>query len=400
MLDAESGGVEQSKSPKRKHASIIFDTWLGKWFIQRLTALLVWYWFLLRFLNQPLPFGLYLPREYLLIPAGAALLLMLVFGRWLRFFFYPFYVFFFPLLVLWALFRLFAKMVNIPIQAGHFARSGRLILVLLIVAFAAWLSAFTAESTSIQVVASLLAHSATFILFLYTFRWASNPYRPLTKAVEFFSQQGSELIGKSLVEPTLEDQVQFRTSAKFICEKILVAIDFLYPPESPRERGIAGFTYNQLVPTTIFSFIVIYAVLALSFAFTLDKIEKAWGQQFTGLGSNPTIGDYIYFTFLSQATAVPDGVYPLTTLGQVWLVWMVLTGILLLTLLIATFTTAVGVYSENAVETIGQTLAHEKQRYSEWLNLLSETAADESPVDEDTVLEGDFKQIESPEDNR
>jgi hypothetical protein len=78
-------------------------------------------------------------------------------------------------------------------------------------------------------------------------------------------------------------------------------------------------------------------------------------------------------------------------MGQILVIWNVLSGVLLLTLLIALFTTSVGMRADKAVSTISGHLDTERERYSGWLKTLQ--SAPKSPA---VVIEGKATKIGEP----
>lgn len=392
MIDNEEKDNKVEPAPEKRH--MVFDTWIGKWLIHRMPAAVAWYWFILRFLNRPFPFGLQLSREYLLILPLVAWLIIVLFGRWLRFVLYPLYIFFFPILVAWFAFRLMAKIIGIPVQATRFARSGRLVFLLLVIVISGWSVTLAVDNSHTRAIASISAHTAIYVLFLQSFRWAANPYRPIIRFFGFVSDKGNAFIKGVFIEPAIETEGQSREVALNVCNWILKAVDFLYPDEAPLEKGITGFTRSHLVPVSIFGFVLLYAVLASSFSLSLYEIERAWGPQIIGLADSPSIAHYFYFSFLSQATAVPDNIAPVSLFGQVWMVWIVMTGMLLLTVLIAMFTTSVGIHGEDALSNVKDALELERKRFLEWKELLSQ-----NEVETGSVIDGEFRQLDSGNDD-
>lgn len=377
---------EQSEESKKGRLSFIFDTWFGKWFIQRFPALLVWVWLILRFLNVPLPLAPHLPREWLLLPCAASALMMLVAGRGTRLGLYPFYIILFPFLAIFLIGRAFYRLFQIPFQTGRFLSSSRAAAIFLIVATIAWALSFALDNINGRAIASIVALSVTFLLLIQFFRWAANPYRPLTTAAEFFSTKITPWIEGQFIAPGRSGNGRQRQTAATYCEWILKGIDRIQPSDPTPEEGVTGFATARLVPLAISMFIVAYLILATSFAMVLLRSQDAWGPQIVGLGENPGFGDFLYFTLLAQATEVASSVVPTTSFGQVLIAWMVLTGILLLTLLIALFTTSIGVHGESAIETLRNQITLERERYTEWLVELPEPEGSAEPDLENQLI--------------
>lgn len=356
--------IDQSKGAR------LFNSLFGKWFLHRLSAFFIWYWFLLRFLHLDLPGNLTFSFEYLLLPSAITTFLMIVFGQWARLFFYPFYVFTFPGLVLFLITRGIYRVVKFPLVAGKFAFSSRTILLSILVLLAVLPISIYASNAKTAATAALIAHLFIFFLFLQVFRLASNPYKPLTGILQFLSSTGSSWVETSFIKPGLTKDGQTRQTAITFSEWIIKGIDRIYPESDYADRGIAGFARAGVVPFAMAVFIIIFILIAVSFAIVHMKLELAWGPQISGLGSSPSLWDYFYTSLLIEATAIPNQISPITILGQILILWNLLSGILLLTLLLAMFTTSVGIHGESSVEEIGLILSSERERYSSWLETI------------------------------
>jgi len=382
--------IPSAEAARKGHGGFLFDNWFGKWVLQRLTGFCVWLWFFIRFFDLRVPFAPSLSREWLLLPAACNLILIVLFRRWVRLLAYPFYVLFFPLTAIVLISRPLFSILTLPVQAGRFMSSARALILVTVICIGGWVLAVSPGYPATQAIAALVAHSATFLLFMSVFRWASNPYKPFIAPLEFFSSKGASFFEKNIVRPTLETGAQRDTYVTW-CKWILKFIDWIYPSDAPLEKGVTGFAFGSIVTVGVSVFIVVYVVLALSFAFTMLRVESAWGPQLSGIGASRTLFDYLYVTLLSEATAVPSGVVPLTLMGQILVIWNVLSGVLLLTLLIALFTTSVGMRADKAVSTISGHLDTERERYSGWLKTLQ--SAPKSPA---VVIEGKATKIGEP----
>lgn len=376
----------------RPRGAFLFDSWFGRWFVQRLPAALVWFWFALRFLNIPLPVASDVSREILLIPALVAAVLMLAFGRFARLVAYPLYILFFPILLLW----LGARFLNMPFRLSRYAVSARGTLLLFIVIISCWVAASVVDDVVVSAVLFLSGQVILYGTFLRSVPWAANPYSPLVNVIGFVSEKARDIIGRAFVSQAVEGSLEGSSeSAVRICEWGIKAINYLSPPEDPYQGGITGFTYKQLLPFTIYGFGLVYLILAASFSIALKQIELAWGMQIRGIGVNRTFLDYFYFSFLSQATAVPDNIQPVTTAGQFWLIWLVLTGIIFLTVLVSMFTTSIGVHSESAVNQMQTYLQQTRSQLEEWKSMLTERNIEHY----NGVLEGEIASSETSKEH-
>ncbi|MEW6210827.1 MAG: hypothetical protein AB1631_20850, partial [Acidobacteriota bacterium] len=331
----------------------LIESPFGKWILYRLFTAIAWYWLILRVFDKQLPFGIQIDRDYLITPFLLSWLILILAKRWWRVFFHFPYFLIFPFLMLFVLsrwaFKLLKVTMKLPIRAFRAAKSGAAIFLTLLGIIIGWGIAFLSHRPHARAWASLVAHIATYIMFLQSFRWASNPYYPLLAVIEFLSDKGQKFFEKSYVNPGLTDKGNKRQTALDACEWCLKIIDKIYEVNAPMKRGITAYTYKKILPTFTFGFLILYVVLATSFGLTLYEIERAWGTLIQGIPDTSTRLSYLYFSFLSQATAVPDEIKPISPYGQIWIVWVVMTGVLLLTILIGLLTTAVGLQGENVL---------------------------------------------------
>lgn len=325
-------------------------SFLKKWVVYRLFAALAWCALILTLSGREVPFGLPIDRIYLAVPFVIAWIVFVFAHQWLKVLLYFPYLVAFPLLILcslsWWLFQLFRK---VPIQVFRTIKSGPMIFLIFVAIIVSWTVTFVSPSASHRATASLIALFGTYVLVIQSFRWASNPYRPLLALIEFASQK-RRLIEENYLKPGMTDVNQERDFVIKACNWCLNAVYRWYQARAPLRHGLTAFTQRSLLPSFVLGFIVMYAILASSFSCALFHIDQAWGPLIDGIpGSPPTLFSYFYFSFLSQATAVPDDIHPRSIYGQLWILWVVMTGILLLTIQIALFTTSVGVHGEHAM---------------------------------------------------
>jgi hypothetical protein len=356
-----------SRSAKLKE---LFKVWL----LYRLPALAAWVW-----VGSKL-FSINLPGEfdskYLLLPILGAFLLLLVRGRVGLAVAYPLYVLLSPLLAIilptvmvvrvWrsspadrSWIRAFARLIG-------FARSFKALVLLLLIVFACWFGVEHANVPNQKATLALIAHITTYILFLQTFRWASNPYKPVLLLLEYLSVDGRDFLKKYWIDDGLKKPVSERGGTIQFCDLLFDALNKLHRPEALLTHGITAITHGSLSAIFIGIFVLIYVALSISFGLSLLQIELGWGKILSGLGETPDFLTYFYFSFLSQATAVPDGVQPAGPAGQIWIIWLVFTGILLLTGLITLFSSSSGIHSESTLEQVDDYFRQMKTQVRVW----------------------------------
>lgn len=358
-IPADSGGnapsnAEEQLSPRA--------TFLKKWVVYRLPTLFAWGWLVFRISGWTLPIEQRV-ENYFVFPYLIAFILLVLTGRWLLAFGYPFYFVFSPILIIFEpiafIIRTFItssegnpKWVKTLGKFVAFVRSFKAIIILFLLAAVAWVATALYVAPINRPILALVAHIITYILFLQSFRWAANPYRPILLGLGLMSRAGESLIRKIIVEPNLKKRVEERDSSYQTCDLILQGLLRLHDPEAQLTHGITSITHGSLAAFFTGFFFLMYLFVATSFTFSLYEIENGWGKIISGLGDTPDRMSYFYLSFLSQATAIPDGIQPLGHAGQVWIIWMVMTGLLLLTGLITLFTSAAGVYSDSTLSEV------------------------------------------------
>jgi hypothetical protein len=311
-----------------------------------------------------------LHRESLLLFPGIAWLSLLITQKWKRLLIYPFYLFIVPPLgTLVLTIKFFWKLWKGSIKIFKVAKSTQLAIFLFVLTIIGWVIAIFLANVQIQSIASIIAHTSLFLFFLQSFRWASNPFRPIYKSFDIIWDFIKTLISNNI--ENWEDLNDFyREATRTWIRWSNNAIDYLIPQNSSLHDGLIGIAKQHIITFAIFSFGVQYFLLALSFAGAISKFEIAWGPVFEGLNTPTSYFDYFYLCISSQATSLPNEVYPINIYGQIWIIWLLLTGILLLTILLAIFTTSVGVQGDRAISDIKKDLEEKRGKIKHWEGLI------------------------------
>lgn len=385
--------VSSSQPADAQEPENIWSIRLRKWLLYRLFTALVWYWIILIAMGKEMPFAIPVDRILLALPFLLTWIGFLVAHKWLHVFLYLPYLLLFPLLIVaniaWGIFQFFRRTFTWPARVFRAIKSGEAIIILLLVVLISWSVSFLSGSVTNRAIGSLIALAGTYLLVIQSFRWAANPYMPLLAVVKFLSEKGRKIIEDTYVKPGMTGADQKRDNAIRVCDWALKALDQLYQAKAPLSQGLTAFTHRSLLPSFVLCFIVLYATLASSFSLSLFHVERAWGPLIDGIGEPRTLFSYFYFSFLSQATAVPDGIRPLSVYGQIWILWVVMTGILLLTILIALFTASVGVHGENALSEVRIFSEDARRDLTNWKGQLLQ------PVLEAKVVEVEAKVVET-----
>jgi hypothetical protein len=359
-----------------------------KFVLFRLFAFLVWAWLILSYAQLPLPDGWSKYHNLLLVPYGITWVGFFFTSNWLFVITYPFYWIIFPGVLVARTAAWGSWGLRLPFKAFRATKSVAFNVFVVLTIVVSW--TVTAKSTypGTKATAALIALIAVYAILLQSFRWAANPYKPLLVATDFLSGTGRTYMEKMYIIPGLKEKGKKRDEAIKFCESILAALAAFQRPAGPFRFGLSSFTHSKVLPAFIFGSLTMYTVLALSFSLAHYYIDLAWGSIIGGLGPLPLFSTYFYFSFLTQATAIPDGVQPLSVYGQLWIIWLVVTGILLLTVLIAFFTTSLGVQSESTVAEIRSFANRAASDLVRWREELIRANTIEEAKDSSSIPEG------------
>lgn len=368
-IDVEANNKSSNKTQNEQKAPKHINKIMKKWIVFRLTSALTWISLFLSISGITVPI-IGWRNYYLIIPSFLVLVVSLFSHYWLLFLHYIVYLIVFPFWVLFFKLPSLIKYLQIPILSVtyiiRFLISWKMTVILFCLVAGGWYLAITSSSPDTQVTSALTAHTALYLLFLLSFRLASNPYSPILKVIDFLENIGRNYLTKYLVTPSLKESRRDRKQHLEFCENISKLIEKIHQPKMPLRKGLTAYTHGNLFLIFTFVIIFIYSVLASSFALTLYKLETVKGRIIEGIGDKPSLVSYFYFSFLSQATAVPDGIKPISTVGELWIIWNVLTGILLLTVLITLFTSSVGIHGERVLSEINDFFKSIKEEITIW----------------------------------
>lgn len=375
---------EKSQTTEVESSSSKFKNFFKKWLLYRLPTFLAWVWISFTVFSYKLPIE-FRVENYLIFPYLTVVILFILTGHWLRvswyfpyFLFFPFLIIILPFIFVWKIWKKSdsgISLLKVVANGINFIRSVKAIILLFLIVIVGWSAVTLAHSDDYKATFALIAHISAYLLFLQSFRWASNPYKPIVSTIGFLSRIGRTLI-KTYVESNLKKDLKERDNSVQMCNQVLAFIDKIYQPDAPLKRGITAITHGNLSFIFTIGISFIYGLLATSFSFTLYVIEGTWGKIIQGLGDAPTKMTYFYFSFLSQATAIPDDIKPINIYGELWIVWQVMTGLLLLTGLITLFTSAMGIHSESTLKEIGEFFNQAKTDLTGWRNELNQPIID------------------------
>lgn len=322
------------------NASTIFKYWLP--------GLFFWTWFFLRFLDLPLPFFEEASREVLLLYPAFAWIYSTAKSKWEILICPALIVFGTPVIFSFFLLKLLLFFLRLPMKIWNFAQTAQTTLVLILLVFFSLVVAVSVTNETTSAIAAITALVAYYVLSLQAFRWALKPFQPVLMMLEVGKSFIGWLINSSSKQPGVTPD-----SIKTWLEWARKATDHLDPTPPASGFKIAIVAKNQLVAASPIVFILLHLTIASVSAFALQRIEMAWGSLFTGLPAEPNFFDYFYVTLLSQASVIPAEILPIGFWGKFWLLLSVSTGVLLLGVLFALFSTAIGLQGEQAEEEIG-----------------------------------------------
>lgn len=379
-----------SEVKRQRNQSSFVRGLLKKWVVYRLFTTLGWLGLIYKVNNINVFWEVKFNHYWFFAPIFITLIGFLLRNSWIRFFVHPIYFLIFPIIALYIVGKIvYLLFINIrKYIIGNVPTMASIVIFLMLAAIMGWIIAILPNKFNIQAFAALIAHVSIYLIFLQSFRWASNPFRPLLVVLDFLSHKGLKFIEETCIKPGLTESKK-RETALTVCGNLDRIINFIYDPNNMLRRGFTAFTHGKVLPIIIYAFIFCYMCLAISFSFTLYKIEKAFGFIVSGLGKERDIFSYLYFSFLTQATVIPDGVEPLSVYGQIWICLLVFTGVLMLTFLLSLVTTSVGMHNENLLSETRNFFEQAKQNVERWCKELSEPTI-ETPV-VSNILEENIK---------
>lgn len=336
-----------------------FKEILKQWILYRFAAFCAWLWLLCHFWSWSIPID-YRVEPYLLLPSVLAFLILIVLKKWELVFFYPFYVVLSPTLLVFLPIAIVVRLlfnntegasiwVKIIASTISFVRSLRFLVLQLLFVIGSWVFLVYYSPAEYRPLVGSTAHIIGYLLFLQSFRWAANPYRPILFVLKLAAKTFSTILEKLLVDPNLKKKFEDRASGYKALQTIQGGLKKIHDPDNETIHGITAVTHGYLSAIFTAVFFLMFFLVAASFAASLRELELGVGKIIDGIGENAKFADYFYFSFLSQTTAIPDGVKPLTLGGQLWIIWLVTTGLLSLTGLITLFTSSAGVFSNSSL---------------------------------------------------
>jgi len=342
--------LDYTGSQRTAGESILY--YLNKYLVWRLPALLFCLWVYLRWQDLPV---LYFPkfnRDFLVIPVIAAELIHILRRDKISVLFFPVYTVFYPLSFIFFVLYDISKLLLIPIRLFVIMKAEYTFYLCVFVSIIFWVVSAISKDQYSKGVFALGAHVFTYLVFLHVFKWVTNPYQPFVR----LSQLAEGFVGK-LVNGLLSDDPVFQKnrsekSAIAFLETILSLINAFIPKESLSSESVTHNFQKSILPYFINGFIVIYLMLAVSFSVALQQIELTWGRLFINISHSGRFFDYLYFSLLAQISMLTNNVQPIGDTGRLWLLWIILTGLLLLTFMLGVFTTSFSMLGRNEMGAI------------------------------------------------
>lgn len=346
--------------------------YLNKYLVWRIPALLFCLWVYLRWQDMPVPYLPKFNRDFLVIPVIAAELIHILRRDKLSVLFFPVYTVFYPLSFIFFVLYDISKILLIPIRLFVILKAEYTFYLCVFVSVIFWVVSAISRDQYSKGVFALGAHVFTYLVFLHTFKWVTNPYQPFVRVSQLVEGFVEKLVNGLLSDDPVFQKNRSEKSAIAFLESILSLLNTFAPKESlASETGTHKFQ-KSILPYFINGFIVIYLGLAVSFSIALQQIELTWGRLFINISHSGRFFDYLYFSLLAQISMLTNNVQPISDTGRLWLLWIILTGLLLLTFMLGVFTTSFSMLGRNEMGAIESHLQAARETAQSGIDRLEE----------------------------
>lgn len=226
---------------------------------------------------------------------------------------------------------------------------------------------------------ALGAHIFTYLVFLHTFKWVTNPYQPFVRLSQLVEGFITRLVGGFFSADPAVQKNRNETNVTAFFESILTVLDSMFPDDRLRDETSTRDFQKSILPHFINGFIVIYLLLSVSFSLALQQVELTWGHLFSNISRTGRFFDYLYFSLLGLLSSLPGNIQPINDNGRLWFLWIIFTGLLLLTFMLGVFSTSFSMLGLNETGKIKGNIMAAKDCLRDGINRLEENPrADES----------------------
>jgi hypothetical protein len=346
--------------------------YLNKYLVWRLPALLFCVWVYLRWQDIPVPFFPKFNRDFLVIPVILAELFHILRRDKISVLFFPVYTVFYPVSFIFFVLYDITKILLIPIRLFVIMKAEYTFYLCVFVSVIFWVISAISRDQYSKGVFALGAHVFTYLVFLHTFKWVTNPYQPFVRVSQIVERFLGRLVNSFFNDDPVFQKNRNEKSAIAFLESIQSLLNAFVPQENLSNESVTHNFQKSILPYFINGFIVLYLGLAVSFSVALQQVELTWGRLFINISRTGRFFDYLYFSMLAQISMLTNNVQPISDTGRLWLLWIILTGLLLLTFMLGVFTTSFSMLGKNEIAAIECNLLAARETIQDGINRLEE----------------------------
>jgi hypothetical protein len=168
----------------------------------------------------------------------------------------------------------------------------------------------------------------------------TNPYQPFVRLSQLVEGFVTRLVGGFINADPAVQKNRNETNVTAFFESMLSVLDTMFPDDRLRDETSTRDFQKSILPHFINAFIVIYLLMSVSFSLSLQQVELTWGHLFSNISRTGRFFDYLYFSLLGLLSSLPGNIQPINDNGRLWFLWIIFTGLLLLTFMLGVFSTS------------------------------------------------------------
>lgn len=357
------------EDPNTKRGFLFFlDTYL----VWRVPAFLFCLWVVLRWQDIPLSYFPKFNRDLLVIPAILAELYHILRRDKFSVVGFPAYIAVFPVSAVFFLLYDLTRLLMIPIRLFVILKAEYTFYLCVFISAVFWLVSFLSKDQYSRGVFALGAHVFTYLVFLHTFKWVTNPYQPFVRLSQLVEGFVTRLVGGFINADPAVQKNRNETNVTAFFESMLSVLDTMFPDDRLRDETSTRDFQKSILPHFINAFIVIYLLMSVSFSLSLQQVELTWGHLFSNISRTGRFFDYLYFSLLGLLSSLPGNIQPINDNGRLWFLWIIFTGLLLLTFMLGVFTTSFSMLGLNETGKIKANIMAAKDCLRDGINRLEE----------------------------
>lgn len=342
-----------------------------KWILFRIPAFLFWYWLVSLIIKDFSGSYFQYADKYLLLSILVSEIILVFLKKWIKLFGLLLYVLAFPLLFPFILISLLSKVLTLVFKTPAyslktiFCDKTFVLNILLLTVF--WLLLVKIENPLIESYLALSILITNLIFLAHLFYVAINPLYFLyifQKVIWRISEPIICICIKKWGHLLFKDK-----SYKSYLETLDTAVTRVNDKTS---NLLDKFNKHKLllVPLIAFVFLLIFTYFAISIGVCAFKIGDFYGPLLNISEYTSSVFDFIYTTALLMLTILPNNVSPNGVLGQLFILFSVLHGIMIISLLLSGFFAMLSSDNNISKETFSKLIEEMNRDVEKWKQIL------------------------------